>query len=46
MLSPYVFNICINDLVLELQATNSGVAIGDVLLNSFAYADDVTVGQL
>ena len=43
ILSPYFFNIFIDDLLLELQATNSGVAIGDVLINSFAYADDVTV---
>ena len=43
ILSPYFFNIFIDDLLLELQATKSGVAIGDVLINSFAYADDVTV---
>jgi hypothetical protein len=43
ILSPYFFNIFINDLLLDLQATNTGVAIGDLLINSFAYADDVTV---
>ena len=43
ILSPYIFNIFINDLLLELHESNYGVAIGDVHFNSFAYADDVTV---
>ena len=42
-LSPYLFNIFINQLLLDLNDCNVGVRIGDVLYNSVAYADDITV---
>ena len=38
-LSPYLFNIFIN----QLNDCDVGVRIGDVLYNSMAYADDITV---
>ena len=43
ILSPYFFNIFINDLLLSLKNMNEGVAIGNLKLNSFAYADDVNI---
>ena len=42
-LSPYLFNIFINQLLLDLNDCDVGVMIGDVLYNSMAYADDITV---
>ena len=42
-LSPYLFNIFINQLLLDLNDCDVGVRIGDVLYNSMAYADDITV---
>ena len=43
ILSPYFFNVFINDLLLELQTIDSGVSIGNINLNSFAYADDINL---
>ena len=42
-LSPYLFNIFINQLLLDLHDCDVGVRIGDALYNSMAYADDITV---
>ena len=42
-LSPYFFNIFINQLLLDLNDCDVGVSIGDVLYNYMAYADDITV---
>ena len=42
-LSPYLLNIFINQLLLDLNDCDVGVRIGDVLYNSMAYADDITV---
>ena len=42
-LSPYLFNIFINQLLLDLNDCDVGVRIGDVLYNSMAYVDDITV---
>ena len=42
-LSPYLFNIFINQLLLDLNDCDVGVRSGDVLYNSMAYADDITV---
>ncbi|MCG8430992.1 MAG: reverse transcriptase family protein, partial [Candidatus Omnitrophica bacterium] len=43
-LSPVLFSIFINDLLLELEQSGSGgVRIGKYLFNFFAYADDVTL---
>ena len=43
VLSPYLFNICINQLSLDLNNCDSGVRIGDTLYNSMAYADDMAL---
>ena len=43
VLSPALFNIFINDLLLALHSSNCGVRIGSQLINSFAYADDITL---
>ena len=42
-LSPYLFNIFINQLLLDMNDCDAGVRIGDVLYNSMAYADDITI---
>ena len=42
-LSPFLFTIFINQLLLDLNDCDVGVIIGDVLYNSMAYADDITV---
>ena len=43
VLSPALFNIFINDLLLALRSINCGARIGSQLINSFAYADDITL---
>jgi hypothetical protein len=43
VLSPQLFNIFINDLLIELKQTQEGASIGSYLFNSFAYANDVTL---
>ena len=43
ILSPSVFNYFINELLVNLSQLTDGVAIENVHLNSFAYADDVTL---
>ena len=43
MLSPTLFNIFIDDLLLVLQLSESGVRIGSQQISSFAYADDITL---
>ena len=45
ILSPHLFSI-INELLEELKELNSGLCIGDVKLESFAYADDVSLFSL
>ena len=46
ILSPTLFNIFINDLLIELTSSNVGIRIEDELFNSFAYADDVNLASL
>lgn len=41
ILSPYIFNVFINDLLLELEESPCGLKIGKHKFNSLAYADDV-----
>ena len=41
-LSPYLFNIFINQLLLDLNDCDAGARIGDMLYNSMAYADYIT----
>lgn len=43
LLSPYLFNIFLNDLLLELQAAHTGVRVLDLKINHCVYADDVTL---
>jgi exonuclease III len=43
VLSPALFNIFIDDLLIELSDAKQGVRIGNSTINSFAYADDVTL---
>jgi hypothetical protein len=43
VLSPYLFNIFIDELLEKLSMSNFGIHIGNKLYNSFAYADDITV---
>ena len=43
ILSPIIFNIFLNDLLIELKSAQHGVRLGNMLLNSVAYADDVSL---
>ena len=42
-LSPGLFNIFINDLLLQLKSVNSGVKIQDFHINVLAYCDDLNL---
>ena len=41
VLSPYIFNIFIDDLLIELEQSPCGLRIGNSKFNSLAYADDI-----
>ena len=41
--SPYLFNIFINQLLLDMNNCDASVRIGDTLYNDMAYADDITL---
>ena len=41
VLSPYVFNIFIDDLLKELESSPCGLRVGSSKFNSLAYADDI-----
>ena len=43
ILSPSLFNVFINDLLIELSSCTTGVRLDRDLCNSFAYADDITI---
>ena len=43
ILSPYLFNIFINDLLKELKDVKTGVRISEFHANSLAYADDINI---
>jgi retron-type reverse transcriptase len=43
VLSPALFNIFINDLLIELVDSKQGLRFGNSVINSFAYADDITL---
>ena len=43
VLSPSLFNIFIDDLLNDLSTSPIGAHIGNEIVNSFAYADDVTL---
>ena len=41
--APYLFNIFIDQLLLDLNNSDAGVIIGNERYNCMAYADDVTL---
>ena len=43
VLSPHLFNIFIDDMINQIQASEDGIRIGSDKYNCFAYADDVTL---
>ena len=43
LLSPTLFNIFIDDLLLEIKNADTGIRLDDLHLNSCTYADDVTI---
>jgi hypothetical protein len=43
LLSPIFFTFFIDGLLMELGRTNSGLRIGQLLINNFAYADDLNL---
>ncbi len=43
ILSPVLFNVFLSDLMEELSNCDTGIRVGNYLLNSFAYADDVSL---
>lgn len=43
LLSPTLFNIFIDDLLIDLKNTDTGIRIDDLHMNSCTYADDVTI---
>ena len=43
VLSPLLFNVYIDDLNLELNATKLGCKTGGIQMNNFSYADDMVI---
>ena len=43
VLSPYLFNIFLNDLLCDLKKSVFGARIENCKFESFAYADDITL---
>ena len=43
LLSPYLCNIFINDLLNELCQSNHGISIGELKYDNVTYADDITL---
>ena len=43
MLSPYLFNIIIDELMDNLESCPYGIRIGSLSLNTAGYADDITI---
>ena len=43
ILSPTIFNIFINDLLVKLSTSHVGIRTEDELFNSFAYADEINL---
>ena len=43
ILSPLLFNVYIDDLNLELNATKLGCKMGGIQMNNFSYADDMVI---
>jgi len=43
ILSPILFNVFINEMLLQLQSNSYGICIGPLHFNLLVYADDVTV---
>ncbi len=43
ILSPYLFNVYVDDLSHELNACNIGCITGTILINHLMYADDLVI---
>ena len=43
ILSPYLFNVYMDDLSLQLNTQHVGCAIGDMIINHLMYADDLVL---
>ena len=43
LLSPMFFNVYIKDLMCTLQSCSEGIIVGDRFVNSFVYADDISI---
>jgi hypothetical protein len=43
ILSPALFSVFLDELLVELQHTSYGITVAETFMNSVAYADDVTV---
>ena len=43
VLSPYLFNRYIRDMLVELESTQEGCNIGGMFVNVLAYADDIVL---
>ena len=42
-MSPFLFNVYMNDLSLNLNACGTGCRVGDSLINHLMYADDLVI---
>ena len=43
ILSPYLFNVYVDDLSVALNACRVGCCVGDVIINHLMYADDLVI---
>ena len=43
ILSPYLFNVYVGDLIVALNACRVGCCVGNVIINHILYADDLVI---
>ena len=43
VISPYLFNVCVDDLNVRLSAAKVGCHIANQTANNFSYADDMAL---
>ena len=43
ILSPYLFNVYIDDLSIALSACHTGSCVSNTIMNHFMYADDLVI---
>ena len=43
ILSPFLYTLCVNDLLSELNSSGLGACVGDVFVGSPMYADDLAL---